>query len=93
MSKRRTYDKAFKEQAVALSMQEGVSAAQIARELGHSPGTALQVAGPVQGRGEGGLSLEEISARFGRNGPAPGAGAGAHGARHFKKALRVLAQP
>ena len=37
MSKRRTYDKAFKEQAVALSMQEGVSAAQVTRELGIRP--------------------------------------------------------
>lgn len=33
---RRRYDKAFKEQAVQLSEQEGVTVAQVARELGIS---------------------------------------------------------
>ena len=34
MNTRRTYDKEFKEQAVALSYQAGTTAAQVARELG-----------------------------------------------------------
>lgn len=34
MSKRRVFDKEFKEQAVRMSHQEGTTAAQVARELG-----------------------------------------------------------
>lgn len=37
MSKRKTYDKEFKKQAVHLSNQEGTTAAQVARDLGIEP--------------------------------------------------------
>ena len=37
MKERRTFDKAFKEQAVQLSHQEGVTVAQVARDLGVDP--------------------------------------------------------